>query len=668
MTTPAQQHDKLVAELEAANYRYYVLDDPVLTDREFDDLLARLRELEAKHPELVTPTSPTQRVGGMARTEVKKIKRAVPMLSLDNSYSKDDLDAFFARVREGLPSGQTATFVIEPKLDGASIEVIYDGGVIVQASTRGDGTIGEDITENVRTIRGVPLKIAHRDRVTVRGEVVIYRKDLEALNAERAEQGLESFANPRNAAAGSVRMMDPREVARRPLRIMFYQVVEGETMFATHSESLAWLEKMKLPSHRREKLVDEAHAWGVIEALDEAREHYPFETDGAVIKVDSFAQRDILGFTAKFPRWAIAYKFQAERALTKVLDIEIGIGRTGALTPVAILTPVELAGTTVSRASMHNADQVARLDVKIGDHVWIEKAGEVIPQVLEVDKSKRTGHEKPFKMPEKCPVCGGKVVAVEGEAATRCSNAHCPAQIKAQIFYFARRFAMDIGHLGESLVEQLVDKKIVRDVADLYTLTTDQVASLERMGKKSAENVVKGITASKSRTLDRLLCGLGIPLVGQVAARQLAEEVVELSHLVSWSEAELREHLEHVRGFGPTMVDSVVEFTKDPDQHKLLRKLLELGVSTPQPLPEAPKEGPLTGKSFCVTGVLSKKREDVQNDLRAAGATIHDSVKKDTTYLVAGEKTGATKITQAKKYGTKVISEAEMNELLSAGR
>ncbi len=500
--TPAQEHAKLVAELEAANYRYYVLDDPIMTDREFDDLLARLRAIESKHAELVTATSPTQRVGGSARTEVKKIRRATPMLSLDNSYSKDDLDAFFRRVRDGLAEGQIAHFVIEPKLDGSSVEVIYEGGSLAQASTRGDGTTGEDITENVRTIRGVPLKIAHADRLTLRGEVVIYRRDLETLNAERAEQGLEPFANPRNAAAGSVRMMDPGEVARRPLRVMFYQVVEGETMFATHSESLKWLEKLRLPSHRRERVVTEEQAWRVIEELDKTRASYPFETDGAVIKVDSFVQRGILGFTSKFPKWAIAYKFQAERALTKVLGIEIGIGRTGALTPVAVLEPVELAGTTVSRASMHNADQVARLDVKIGDHVWIEKAGEVIPQVIEVDKTKRTGHEIAFAMPEKCPVCGGKVVAVAGEAATRCSNPQCPAQIKAQIFYFARRFAMDIGHLGESLVEQLVDKEIVRDVADLYTLTVDRVAGLDRMGKKSAENVVKGIVASKSRTLE----------------------------------------------------------------------------------------------------------------------------------------------------------------------
>jgi DNA ligase (NAD+) len=666
MTTPAEQHDKLVAEIEAANYRYYVLDDPVLSDRDFDVLLDKLRALEAAHPKLATATSPTQRVGGLARTEVKKVTRATPMLSLDNSYDREDLDAFFRRVREGLPAGQVARFVVEPKLDGASIEVIYERGTLAQASTRGDGTTGEDISENVRTIRGVPLKIAHAARVTLRGEVVIYRKDLEALNEERAQQGLEAFANPRNAAAGSVRMMDPREVARRPLRVMFYQVVEGDSMFETHSESLKWLEKMKLPSHRRERVVAEEAVWTVIEELDRARAGYPFETDGAVLKVDSYAQRGILGFTSKFPKWAIAYKFAAERALTVVRSIEIGVGRTGALTPVAVLDPVELAGTTVSRASMHNADQVARLDVKIGDHVWIEKAGEIIPQVISVEKSKRTGREKPFAMPDACPVCGAPAVAVEGEAATRCSNPRCPAQVKAQIFYFARRFAMDIGHLGESLVEQLVDKGIVRDVADLYTLDAEKVASLERMGKKSAENVVKGIAASKSRTLDRLLCGLGIPLVGQVAARQLAEAVGELQNLVAWSEAELRERLEHVRGFGPTMIDSVVAFADDPDQQKLLRKLLELGVSTPQPRPEPPKQGPLTGQSFCVTGVLSRRREDVQADLRAAGAAVHDSVRKDTTYLVAGEKTGATKLAQAKKYGTKVISEAELGELLSA--
>jgi len=662
--TPAQEHKKLVDEIEAANYRYYVLDDPIMSDRAFDALLEKLRALEAKHPDLVSATSPTQRVGGTARTEVKKITRETPMLSLDNSYDKEDVETFFKRVRDGLPSGQHAMYVVEPKLDGASLEVIYENGVIVQGSTRGDGTVGEDITENVKTIRGLPLKIDHKPRVTVRGECLIWKKDLETLNEERAEQGLEAFANPRNAAAGSVRMMDPREVAKRPLRVMFYQVVEGEEMFKTHSESLKWLEKMKLPSHRRERVVPEAKVWSVIEEFDRARADYPFETDGAVLKVDDFHQRGLLGFTSKFPKWAIAYKFQAERALTKVNHISIGIGRTGALTPVAELEPVELAGTTVSRASMHNADQVARLDVKIGDWVWIEKAGEVIPQVVSVEKSKRTGKEKAFAMPTKCPVCGGAVVAVPGEAATRCSNKRCPAQVKAQIFYFSRRFAMDIPNIGEQLVEQLVDKELVRDVADLYSLTVDKVSSLERMGKKSAETVVKGIAASKSRTLDRLLCGLGIPLVGQVAARQLAEEVVELSNLVEWSEKELRARLENVKGFGPTMVDSVVAFASEPDHKKLLKKLVDLGVSVAQPLSVAPTTGVLLGKSFCVTGVLSKKREDVQGELKAAGATIHDSVKKDTTYLVAGEKTGATKINQAKKYGTKVISEAEMNALL----
>ncbi|HSQ61618.1 MAG TPA: NAD-dependent DNA ligase LigA [Polyangiaceae bacterium] len=665
MSTPAERHAELVQEIEAHNYRYYVLDDPVISDAQFDALLRELRALEAKHPELVTATSPTQRVGGAARTEVRKVKHAVPMLSLDNSYSKDDLAAFFRRVRDGLPAKQKPRFVVEPKLDGASIEVVYQKGVLFQASTRGDGVHGEDITDNVRTIHGVPLSIAHKERVTVRGEVLIWRKDLEKLNAERAEQGLEAFANARNAAAGSVRMLDPREVARRPLRVMFYQLVEGPRMHETQSETLAWMAKHKLPTHRRERVVDEAKVIATVDELDAARADYPFETDGAVLKVDSYRQQELLGFTSKFPKWAIAYKFAPERALTVLRRIEIGIGRTGALTPVAVVDPVQLAGTTVSRATLFNADQIERLGVRVGDHVYVEKAGEIIPQITGVETSKRTGKEKPFQMPERCPSCGTKVVpSTEEEAVTRCPNRACPAQVKAQIFYFARRFAMDIGHLGESLVEQLVERKLVRDVADLYALTVDDVASLERMGSKSAENVVRSIAASKSRTLDRLLCGLGIPQIGQVAARQLAEELGTLENLARCDPKTLRERLSRIGGVGPVMVDSVVAFAADPAQKRLLRKLLELGVSVPQPRQESATEGPLLGKSFCVTGVLSKKREDVHGELRAAGATIHDSVHRDTSYLVAGEKTGKTKLDQAKKYGTKVLTEAQLEALL----
>jgi DNA ligase (NAD+) len=673
--TPRERHARLVSEIESHNYRYYVLDDPIVTDAEFDRLLRDLRELEARHPELSTPDSPTQRVGGQPRTTVAQARHGTRMLSLDNAYSKEDIGEFFRRVREGLPTGEEARYCVEPKLDGASVEVVYEKGRLARALTRGDGETGEDITENVRTIRGVPLRIPHERSVTLRGEVLIYRKDLEALNAQRESAGLEPFANPRNAAAGAVRMLDPKEVAARPLRALFYQVVEGATLGATHHESLDWLAAQGLPSHRRQVVVSEASVWSVIEAIDVARSDYPFETDGAVLKVDSYRQQELLGTTSKFPKWAMAYKFQAERARTRVLDIVVQVGRTGTLTPVASLEPVALAGTTVSRASLHNADMIQSLDVRIGDQVAIEKAGEIIPQVIEVDKSARTGRERPFAMPTKCPSCGTRVVRelrdpekpeLGTEAATRCPNRECPEQVKQRVFYFSRRFAMDVDHLGEALVEQLVGRELVRDVADLYALTAAQIADLERMGEKSAANVVASIAASKDRTLDRLLCGLGIPQVGQVAAKQLAEEAQTLPRLLGWSEGEAREHVEAIHGFGPKMADSVVEFLRDPEQRRLMQKLQHLGVGRPQPRPHVASHGPLVGMSFCVTGVLSKKREDVWADIRAAGGEVHESVKKSTTYLVAGDKTGKSKLDQAKKFGTQVITEAALGALISS--
>jgi DNA ligase (NAD+) len=672
--TPAERHAQLVAEIESHNYRYYVLDDPVISDADFDGLLRELRALEAAHPELETHDSPTKRVGGEPRTSVAHVKHTPRMLSLDNAYTTEELSDFFRRVGEGLKAGETTRFCVEPKLDGASVEVIYDGGRLVQASTRGDGESGEDITANVRTIRNTPLRIRHAGRLTLRGEVLIYRRDLETLNAQREAEGLEPFANPRNAAAGAVRMLDPREVARRPLRALFYQVVEGAEMHRAHHESLEWLATQGLPTHRRHVVVSREGVAHAIDAIARGREKYPFETDGAVVKVDEYRQQDILGMTSKFPKWAIAYKFQAERARTRVLDIVVQVGRTGALTPVASLEPVELAGTVVSRASLHNAGMIETLDVRIGDHVFIEKAGEVIPQVVGVDAGARAGHERVFEMPARCPSCHTRVVrelrdATRPElgvaAATRCPNRECPEQVKQRIFYFARRFAMDIDHLGSALVEQLVDRGIVRDVADLYSLTPEQITELERMGDKSARNVQASIRASKSRTLDRLLCGLGIPQIGQVAARQLAEEAGTLAQMLSWTPERARERVGSIRGFGPKMVESVVAFLQDPEQRGLMTKLAALGVGSPQPRAEVAHEGPLKGMSFCVTGVLSRKREEVCNDVRAAGGEVHDSVKKTTTYLVAGEKTGKSKLEQAKKLGTKVISEDDLRELLS---
>ncbi len=677
MPSPAERHAALVHEIEAQNYRYYVLDDATLSDAEFDALMRELREIEAKHPELSSPDSPTQRVAGEARPFATKVKHAVRMFSLDNAYSLDEMKEFARRVDDGLPNGATATFTVEPKLDGASVEVVYDGGALVQASTRGDGEIGEDITVNVRTIRGVPLTIPHRGKITLRGEVLIFRKDLETLNTARLAEGLEPFANPRNAAAGAVRMLDAREVRRRPLRALFYQLVEGPTLHKTHGESLRWMADQGLPTHRREAscaTFDEVVQ--AIAAIDRARESYPYETDGAVVKVDAYRQQDILGFTSKFPKWAIAFKFAAERARTLVREIIVQVGRTGTLTPVAVLDPVELGGTTVSRASLHNADLIAALDVRVGDYVFIQKAGEIIPQVINVDPSERHQESAPFVMPERCPACGTRVISrlreterpeLGTEAAVRCPNRVCPAQVKAAIFYFTRRFAMDIDHLGIALVEQLVDGAMVKDVADLYTLTLEQIADLERMGTKSAASVIESIQASRERTLDRLVCGLGIPQIGQVAARQVAEQAGTLETMLAWSESELREHLGAIRGFGPKMIDSVVQYVSDPANRALMEKLRALGVGRPQPRAEVVTEGPLVGASFCVTGVLSRKREDIHAELRAKGAVIHESVKKGTTYLVAGDKTGKTKLDQAKKHGTRVITEPEMETLIKGG-
>jgi DNA ligase (NAD+) len=667
----AERHAQLVREIEAHTYRYYVLDDPVVADADFDRLLRELRALEAEDPRLATPESPTQRVGGEARTNVVHVRHAVRMLSLDNAYTAAELGDFHRRVTDGLPDGQTPRFCVEPKLDGASVEVLYDGGRLVQASTRGDGESGEDITPNVRTIRSVPLRIAHPGRLTLRGEIVIYRRDLDALNSEREASGLETFANPRNAAAGAVRMMDPREVARRPLRALFYQLVEGPSLHASHHESLEWLASQGLPTHRRHAVVDWDEVTRAIDRIEKDRDAYPFEIDGAVIKVDSYRQQEMLGMTSKFPKWAMAFKFAAERARTRIHEIVVQVGRTGALTPVAVLDPVVLAGTTVSRASLHNADLIEVLDVRLGDQVFIEKAGEVIPQVVGVDAAARTGREVKFEMPQRCPSCHTPVVRelrdaekpeLGTEAATRCPNRSCPEQIKQRVFYFARRFAMDIDHLGAALVDQLVDRGVVHDVADLYRLGAQQIGELERMGEKSTKNVLDSIARSRDRTLDRLLCGLGIPQIGQVAARQLAESAGTLAQLLAWPPEEAREHVDAIRGFGPKMVDSVVGFLMDPDQRGLMQKLLDLQVGRPQPRPEVAAAGPLSGKSFCVTGVLSRKREDVHADIRAAGGEVHDGVKKDTSYLVAGEKTGKSKLDQAKKYGTKVIREAELYE------
>jgi DNA ligase (NAD+) len=660
-----ERHRKLVEEIRAHDHRYYVLDDPQISDRQYDALYVELRELERLHPQLITPDSPTQRVGGAPRPELRTVPHVVPMMSLDNTYSEADLAEFVRRVRQGLPAAQTPSFCVEPKLDGGSIEVLYRGGKLFQGSTRGDGQSGEEITQNLRTIRSLPLTIPYTGNLTLRGEVVIYRRDLERINEARVKSGEAPFANPRNAASGSLRMLDPRVVAERPLRVLAWQVVEGPELASTHAGALDKLHELGLPTHRLHRVCDSFEdVWAAISAIDAARKDYPYETDGAVVKVNSFAQQDILGATAKFPRWAIAYKFGAERATTTVLSIDVQVGRTGTLTPVANLEPVQLAGTVVSRASLHNADIVETLGIRQGDRVVIEKAGEIIPQVVSVDVAARVAETPPFAMPELCPCCQTPVQREAGQVAVFCPNPRCPARMKAALLHFSRRFAMDIDNVGEALIAQLVDGQMVSDVADLYDLDVPRIEALERMAKKSAENVVNSIQGSRERTLDRLLTGLGIDHIGQVAARQLAEAARDLPTLLSWDAASAEANLAAISGFGPKMVEAVVKFLFAPESRALLEKLVARGVSRPQPIAASKAEGPLLGQSFCVTGVLSKKREDVHQDIRNAGGEVHDKVKKGTTYLVAGEKVGKAKLDGARKFGARVIDEAGLSALI----
>ena len=660
------RHAELVDELRAHDHRYYTLDDPTISDREYDTLYRELVELEQRFPDLVGPDSPTQRVGSTLRGALTNVRHVVPMMSLDNTYSEAELRDFARRVQGGLPTGARPRFCVEPKLDGASIEILYRDGRLVQGSTRGDGVHGEEITENLRTIRSLPLTIPYRGPLTLRAEVVIFRKDLERINLARTSAGEAPFANARNAAAGSLRMIDPRVVAERPLRALVWQVVEGPSLAPSHSDSLEKLAEFGLPTHRKHTRATEIDAvLELVHALDAARKGYPYETDGAVVKVDDFSHQAILGATAKFPRWAIAYKFSAERADTSVLAIEVGVGRTGTLTPVAVLEPVSLAGTVVSRASLHNEQIVGQLDIRVGDRVTIEKAGEIIPQVVAVHHSARAGESAAFRMPEQCPSCRTQVERVEGEVAVRCPNPRCPAKVKGAIFHYSRRFAMDIDHLGESLIETLVNKGLVSDVADLYELRHEDLTALERMGKKSADNLLASIDKSRERHFDRLLTGLGIEQVGQVAAKQLAEALRSLDEFLAMDEATLQERVRAIAGFGPKMAASLAAFQRDPTARELLGRLQRLGVSKPQPFAESAAEGPLKDQSFCVTGVLSRKREDVHEAIRQAGGVIHDKVKVGTTYLVAGDKVGASKLAAAKKAGTQVIDEAALERLLA---
>ena len=645
---------------------YYVNDSPEISDAEYDALLSNLQKLESQHPELITPDSPTQRVGGRPAEGFPEVVHRRPMLSLDNSYNIEELIAFDQRCQR-LAEGRPVQYVAELKIDGVSISLHYANEILVRGVTRGDGRIGEEVTQNARTIRSVPLRMRGKNQVgpevEVRGEVFIPRKVFERTNSEREEQGESRFANPRNAAAGTLRQLDSRIVAKRGLDLFAYDLITGDRKpFATHWEALDWLEAAGFRVNPNRALCSSIDQ--VIEfcnQMETQRDDLDYEIDGLVVKVNSTSLQDEFGTTAKAPRWAVAYKYPARQATTKVVAIVVQVGRTGALTPVANLEPVLLAGTTVSRATLHNADEVKRLGVRVGDWVLIEKGGEVIPKVLKVIESKRTGAEKPFRMPRKCPVCGGEISKVEGEVVSRCVAADCPAQLKGRVLHFASRRAMRIEGLGESLVDQLVDKKMLRDFGDLYRLTLEDVAGLERMAKKSAANLLTQIEASKKRDLSQLVYALGIRHVGDRTAGILARQFGSLEAIARATV----EELDDIPEIGLTVAQSVRAWFDDPGNAELCERLHAAGVQTRIERQKTEQlDERFVGKQFVLTGTLSSfTRDEAKALLESRGGRVMSSVSKKTDFVIAGEEAGS-KLDKAEELGVAVLDEAAFKKML----
>jgi DNA ligase (NAD+) len=653
-------------KLRHHEYRYYVLDDPEISDAAYDKLMERLKGLEAAHPQLVTPDSPTVRVGGAPRDGFQTVRHARAMLSLDNAFSYDGLRDFDRRVREG--SGkEKIEYIAEHKFDGLSISLQYEDGVLVRGVTRGDGTTGEDVTPNVKTIRSIPLQVdtavLKRAKLPsdfeVRGEVLMTRKAFEALNRQQEQTGGKIFVNARNSAAGAVRVLDPSITAARRLDFFaYYLFVDGKVPFPKHSDSLAALKQLHFRASDDWKLCSGIDA--VIAYCDDweaKREKLPYEIDGVVIKVNSTAIQNELGYTAKAPRWAIAYKYPARQETTVVNDIIVQVGRTGALTPVAVLEPVQVGGVTVSRSTLHNMDEVERLGLEIGDAVLIERAGEVIPHVLKVVKEGK--NRRPFHMPKLCPECGSAIHHGEGEVAYRCVNAACPAKRKESLLHYASRHAMNIDGLGEKIVDQLVDKALVKDVADLYALKEDQVAALDRMAEKSAQNLLAEIAGSKKNSLARLIYALGMRFVGERTGQLLAEHFSSLEELAAATE----EQLVAVPEVGPKVAAAIAEFFSEPANRQLIKKLHKAGVHPTAEKREV-KSQKLAGKSFVFTGGLANRsREEAGELVQQHGGKVSGSVSKKTDYVVVGTDPGS-KYDKAKELGVTVLTEAEFEKLL----
>lgn len=645
---------ELRSQIEHHERQYYVLDDPQITDAEYDRLVRELQALEAANPELLTPESPTQRVGGKPREGFVKLPHSSPMLSLDNALNEGELRDFDRRVRE-LLGDEPYQYVAELKLDGLSLAAHFEGGRLARAITRGDGSVGEDVTENARTIRSLPLRVKAPEEFEVRGEVIMTRHAFERLNEQREQDGLSLYANPRNSAAGSLRVLDPGITATRQLEYMaYYFLVGGAPGRESHWESLEHLSALgfKVNAHRRLcRDVEELIAFcNEFEAL---REKLPYEIDGVVAKVDSIPQQRKLGYTAKAPRWAIAYKYAARDAETVLEEILVQVGRTGALTPVAALRPVKVGGVTVSRATLHNEDEIARLQLKAGDTVRVERSGDVIPKIVAVTQSSPEGAA--FVMPKDCPVCGSPVTRLEGEVASRCLNTNCPARLKQSVEHFAARTVMDIDGMGEALVEQLVDKGLVRNVADLYSLTAEQLMELERMGKKSAEKIVANIDRSRRQPLARVISGLGISFVGERTAQILAASFGDLDRIANMPEEELQTAEE----VGPKVAAAIRRYFDDPKNRELLERLRTAGLTFTQAI--QPKvAGRFTGLTFVLTGTFpTLKREEAKAMIEEAGGKVAGSVSKKTSVVVAGEEAGS-KLDKAKELGVEVIDEAEL--------
>lgn len=658
MRDEIRRHDEL----------YYLQENPEISDREYDALIEKLRELETKHPDLVTPDSPTQRVGGRPAESFPEFIHRVPMLSLDNSYSIDELRAFDERCRK-LADGKSPEYVAELKIDGLSLSVHYKDGVFVRGVTRGDGFRGEDVSSNVRTIRSVPLKLRDTGKgapreIEVRGETYLGRRIFERINAEREEAGEARFANPRNAASGTIRQLDPSITARRRLEMFAYDVFAGQRKaFATHWEALNWAESAGFRVNENRALcpsIDEVVDF--CNRMELKRDDLDYEIDGVVVKVNSTALQDQFGATGKAPRWAIAYKYAARQATTRVNDIVVQVGRTGALTPVAMLEPVQLGGVTVSRSTLHNEDEIERLGLKIGDYVLVERGGDVIPKVVKVIESKRTGKEKKFHPPVKCPVCGGLISRPEGEAVSRCIAADCGAQLTGRLLHFASRRAMRIEGLGFALAEQLLDRKLVKDVADLYTLTTDDLAALDRMAEKSASNVLAQIEESKTRDLWHLIYGLGIRHVGERTAGILARHFGSLERLAAASVEELDE----IHEIGLTMAESIHDWFADSGNRELCDRLTRSGVRTKLAGASTDKQtGQLfAGKVFVLTGTLpDMTRDEARELIESNGGRVTGSVSKKTDFVLAGADPGS-KLDKANQLAVKVIDEAEFKKML----